>query len=309
MRKVEDLEGMGSSTGPQVEARNMDLDKEVFPGGVCIEGSGNLGKPYRTARGWDEDLVLQGSGRVDPMEAVADDVDGFLHEFLYLANGSDENRSAIIGADSDDIVVTDADLAWLQDPDVFMPSPMNLEAPPDAGDESCKNVSGPLKGSGGSVNEQSPEQPEESEPAVEGSPAMSPQPPSPPPSPDYGGMEETGADSSNDVDVSPTCKTRGTSCSRDAVRREKVRRYLEKKKRRKWLRVASYKSRQRVANERPRLKGRFLPLESEFIPIAELQRRQRALVKQHQLQQASQAVDTVHTTVGAAAGMASGFAV
>lgn len=69
---------------------------------------------------------------------------------------------------------------------------------------------------------------------------------------------------------------------KENLRRQKVARYLEKKKRRVWSKVAPYKSRQRVANARPRHKGRFLPVESDFVPIVELQRRQRALFKQRQ---------------------------
>ena len=71
---------------------------------------------------------------------------------------------------------------------------------------------------------------------------------------------------------------------KEQLRRQKVARYLAKKKTRQWskAKVSSYQSRQRVANSRPRHKGRFLPLESDFVPIAELQRRQRALMKQMQ---------------------------
>eukprot|EP00752_Nemacystus_decipiens_P011805 g10474.t1 len=71
---------------------------------------------------------------------------------------------------------------------------------------------------------------------------------------------------------------------KEQLRRQKVARYLAKKKTRQWskAKASSYQSRQRVANSRPRHKGRFLPLESDFVPIAELQRRQRALMKQMQ---------------------------
>ncbi|CAN0060753.1 unnamed protein product, partial [Scytosiphon promiscuus] len=67
---------------------------------------------------------------------------------------------------------------------------------------------------------------------------------------------------------------------KEQLRRQKVARYLEKKKRRRSTKACSYQSRQRVANARPRHKGRFLPLESEFVPVAELRRRQFALVKE-----------------------------
>ena len=72
----------------------------------------------------------------------------------------------------------------------------------------------------------------------------------------------------------------GGLSQKELVRRQKVERYLAKKKRRRWSRASSYQSRQRVANSRPRHKGRFLPLVSEFVPISELKRRQRALFAQ-----------------------------
>lgn len=72
---------------------------------------------------------------------------------------------------------------------------------------------------------------------------------------------------------------RGLS-QKELVRRQKVERYLAKKKCRRWSRASSYQSRQRVANSRPRHKGRFLPLVSDFVPISELKRRQRALFAQ-----------------------------
>ena len=68
--------------------------------------------------------------------------------------------------------------------------------------------------------------------------------------------------------------------SQKELRRQKVERYLAKKKRRLWSRASSYQSRQRVANNRPRHKGRFLPLVSDFVPMSELKRRQRALMAQ-----------------------------
>lgn len=70
--------------------------------------------------------------------------------------------------------------------------------------------------------------------------------------------------------VSPTGGRSGTSNSRAAA----IQRYLSKKSRRCWTKASSYKSRQRVANSRPRHKGRFVPQESNFVPIAELKRRQ-----------------------------------
>ena len=72
----------------------------------------------------------------------------------------------------------------------------------------------------------------------------------------------------------------GGLSQKELIRRQKVERYLAKKTRRRWSRASSYQSRQRVANSRPRHKGRFLPLVSDFVPISELKRRQRALLAQ-----------------------------
>lgn len=70
----------------------------------------------------------------------------------------------------------------------------------------------------------------------------------------------------------------GASTSRRAA----IQRYLAKKSRRTWTKASSYKSRQRVANSRPRYKGRFVPQESNFVPIAELKRRQWMELKERQ---------------------------
>ena len=70
--------------------------------------------------------------------------------------------------------------------------------------------------------------------------------------------------------------------NRGETRQAKIARYLAKRNRRCWTKASSYESRKKVANGRPRHKGRFLPLVSDFIPIAELQRRQRAMMKEMQ---------------------------
>ena len=44
-------------------------------------------------------------------------------------------------------------------------------------------------------------------------------------------------------------------------RDKKVRKYLEKKKRRKWTKKVNYQSRKKVADSRPRYKGRFVSFE------------------------------------------------
>lgn len=101
---------------------------------------------------------------------------------------------------------------------------------------------------------------------------------------------------------------------KEQLRKLKVTLYLEKKTRRRWSKGASYQSRQRVANSRPRHKGRFLPLESDFLPIAEMQRRQRDLMKQRKEKAAAARAATTETQLqrqaptspgeGAASGLA-----
>ncbi|CAN0085813.1 unnamed protein product [Discosporangium mesarthrocarpum] len=72
-------------------------------------------------------------------------------------------------------------------------------------------------------------------------------------------------------------------------RRAAVERYLIKKKRRRWFLKADYSSRQRVARARPRVKGRFIRQESEFVPITELMRKSR----QQQDEEGTQALPQV----------------
>eukprot|EP00903_Cladosiphon_okamuranus_P017545 g16159.t1 len=88
---------------------------------------------------------------------------------------------------------------------------------------------------------------------------------------------------------------------KEQLRRQKVARYLARRKNRQWskAKASSYQSRQRVANSRPRHKGRFLPLESDFVSVAELQRRQRAVMKQMQEKAAAKAAaEAEATTLG-----------
>lgn len=81
----------------------------------------------------------------------------------------------------------------------------------------------------------------------------------------------------------------GCHSPKEMLRRYKVARYLAKKAKRKWTRSGKplYQGRKHVANIRPRHKGRFMPMESNFMPLAELQRRRRTLSKQMQPQQQS----------------------
>ncbi|CAB1117917.1 unnamed protein product [Ectocarpus sp. CCAP 1310/34] len=91
---------------------------------------------------------------------------------------------------------------------------------------------------------------------------------------------------------------------KEQVRRQKVARYLAKKQRRRWSKASCYQSRQRVANSRPRHKGRFLPLESEFVPIAEVQRRQRVLMAQMREKAAAATAAATAGSASVAAGSA-----
>ena len=93
------------------------------------------------------------------------------------------------------------------------------------------------------------------------------------------------------VNVEPAIPRRDTTAdegggyalmNRGETRQVKIARYLAKRNRRCWVKTSSYESRKKVANGRLRHKGRFLPLISDFIPIAELQRRQRAMMKEMQ---------------------------
>lgn len=228
-------------------------------------------------------------------DMLATDVGGFLDGFLALAHDSAEGASTCeIGVGD----VADEDLAWLDHPDAFLPSP------------ACS--------------------------FDDGEPSVSQEPSLPIVMDDAGGSKDIavreavvrvgsvscdgddvsvvavmidlseGGVNDDDCTIAATCRAAADvvsgvvgaearaalSCGgepivflKEQLRKQKVARYLAKRRRRKWTRAScSYKSRQRVANARPRHKGRFMPLESEFVPIAELQRRQRALMKQMQVQ-------------------------
>lgn len=224
-----------------------------------------------------------GEGALNSSDAVADDVSDFLHDFLFFAGPTGGGGSGVI---ADELHVSDEDLAWLPDPDVFMPTTVSS---PDEGASSTmvangrENGGGDLSASGVdaavALSVATEMQNEEEEVRAPDSPVSS-----------NGGssavvLASPSAREGNDDNSDSPSDDDTVRSRREKLRRQKVERYLEKKKRRVWSRAAPYKSRQRVANNRPRHKGRFLPLESDFVPIAELQRRQRALFKQHQEQQ------------------------
>jgi len=77
------------------------------------------------------------------------------------------------------------------------------------------------------------------------------------------------------IDVGEIQEEKKTTQIDSNIRKEKIDRYLEKKKKRKWSKKALYTSRQNVANSRPRINGRFLPIDSEFIPISEIHKRNK----------------------------------
>lgn len=251
----------------------MDFDNPWDPvmGEVFIS-EGEQGVPSHPLHA----IPADGAPQATPTETIADDVDGFLDGFLHLCESVEGTGP---GAVSGGLEVTDAELNWLQDPDVFMP---------------VSSGSGQL--ASGHAEDVSFELHCSEEPTVDATSAT----PGPvglgPPAPDDEIVSGGGGEG-----PSPPIEKSDAAKARDSrLRRAKVERYLEKKRRRKWSRATSYTSRQRVANTRPRHKGRFLPLESEFVPIAELQRRQRALLKQrmeHVEPQQNEAVDHEPVTV------------
>lgn len=232
-------------------------------------------------------------------EMLATDVEGFLDGFLALAQNSAEGASACeIGVGD----VADEDLAWLDHPDAFFPSPACSfdNGEPSVSQEPLLPVVTDNAG-------------DSKECAVREAVARVGSVPCDVDDVSVvaviidlskGGVNDDdcmiAATSGAAADVvsgvvgaearaAPSCGGEPRISLKEQLRKQKVARYLAKRRRRKWTRAScSYESRQRVANARPRHKGRFMPLASEFVPIAELQRRQRALMKQMQMQQHDQ---------------------
>lgn len=246
--------------------RHYNLAASAYPELYDASGGDNIGGNIAVAN--------------DNKEDVANDVDNFRDNFLLVANdtegeinGEPVELSQSIGELDQDLPFeffqslgefdeNDEELAWLQDPNAFLA----VSADHEVGGMGMHTSESPSQAHP-EVTEHVHEQEEIKNLVSDGAMADVSNTPSP------------GLTSSD-----PT-EERSTLSSREQLRRLKVARYLEKKKRRQWSRTAPYKSRQVVANSRPRHKGRFLPLESEFVPIAELQRRQRASFKQQQEQQ------------------------
>jgi len=68
-------------------------------------------------------------------------------------------------------------------------------------------------------------------------------------------------------------------CPSNESREEKLQRYRNKKKNRKYTKPVSYESRKNVADRRPRINGRFVSSQVEFMTIRELHARQKKIWK------------------------------
>lgn len=225
------------------------------------------------ASGAEDEFAISGSMK----DGLANNVNDFLDDFLLLTGG--DTGGVMAGA----MDISDEDLLWIQGPDGFPAINTSSSASEGAvvvtgGDTvtvaptAGQAVQAAADVSGGSDDGDAT--------AVVAAVGVSP-------------VVAASIAPPLSADSQPANPDRNEDDSaaerREKIRRQKVSRYLEKKRRRIWSRAAPYKSRQRVANSRPRHKGRFLALESDFVPIAELQRRQRALFKQMQMKQASPA--------------------
>ncbi|CAM9879091.1 unnamed protein product [Hapterophycus canaliculatus] len=251
---------------------------------------------------------LSFGGLAGEVEQIADNVDGFLDDFLALGGGADGE-------------IAEEDLCWLEemDPTAFLPPP---PLPPSSDDVAAGRddrlpspaheikLTVPLVAEGGEARwtPAAPAPVLAAAPVPAGGPAIAavgvtPSSAGTPAASAPVGSDTNGVNGESVQEGFPVvgaaaaaaaasgapfdsaggaaaAAAAATVTQKEQLRRQKVERYLEKRKRRRWSKVSSYQSRQRVANARPRHKGRFLPLESEFVPIAELQRRQRNLVKE-----------------------------
>ncbi|CAM9244664.1 unnamed protein product [Ectocarpus sp. 12 AP-2014] len=295
-------------------------------------GSGESASAAAAAPGKSSSINNSGGGRdvvVDGHEGdIADNVDGFLDEFMALAGGiaddSDYGMMLDEGGGGGGPAISEEDLVFLADMDLadflppaaraeeggalLSPSPVHeMETLPSQGGgvasgpvmtaaaEATLSQAAAAAAGGGVIG--SPAATTAAAPGVET---------------DAGGAARRTENANNQHAAAAVAATAVTGCGgggggsdaaaaislKEQVRRQKVARYLAKKQRRCWSKPAasSYQSRQRVANSRPRHKGRFLPLESEFVPIAELQRRQRALMVQMREKAAAAAAATTGST-------------
>ncbi|CAM9350433.1 unnamed protein product [Ectocarpus sp. 8 AP-2014] len=369
------VEGTVDSSDRKINAGGNNGNSEVEAGGgsaATVPAAGTLGKNKSSSitinnneSGENQrkqldsmDVGLDVSGEGD----IADNVDGFLDEFIALAGDDDYGDSMMLEegcGGGGGAAISEEDLAYLADMDLadFLPAG-GLEGASDAGTGGGGGA--PLSASSAHETETLPDHVargrEVSAPVMTAAAAAAAAAPLLAAAGGQGGVMGSpvaggGAEVSGVGDVSPirlvaaavaaveevaapgvnadgggAARRKGKGKHQDAaaaaavtdwdggdhdadatvsvkeqVRRQKVARYLAKKQRRRWSKASSYQSRQRVANSRPRHKGRFLPLESEFVPIAELQRRQRVLMAQMREKAAA-------ATAGATAGSASAAA-
>ncbi|CAM9601599.1 unnamed protein product [Ectocarpus sp. 13 AM-2016] len=361
------VEGTVDRSERKINAGGNTGESEVGAGGgsvATVPAAGTLGKTkssnivINNESGENKqldsmDVGLNGSGEGD----IADNVDGFLDEFIALAGNDDYGDSIMVEegcGGGGGAAISEEDLVYLADMDLdnFLPAGA-AEGASDAGTGGGGGA--PLSSSSVHEIEALPDHVagggEVSAPVMTAAAA-------PPPLGAAGGQGGVmgspvaggGAEVSGVGDVSPirsvaavevvaapgvnadgggAARRKGKGKHQDAavaaavtdwdggdddadatvsvkeqVRRQKVARYLAKKQKRRWSKASSYQSRQRVANSRPRHKGRFLPLESEFVPIAELQRRQRVLMAQMREKAATATAAASAGSASAAAGSA-----
>ena len=234
---------------------------------------------------------------------IADNIDDFLDDFLALASSEPG-----AGTNGMEILEGGLELAWLANLDDLPSS----SSPISEGAVSCgsrDNASSPSEDlSPAAVLSVAPPEQEPTFAAVEAAAAeaaaaaFDPVACGAPAQPFGGGLAEaapaatSATDGEDDgtgsyITVEPAIPRRDTTANegcedvlmnRGEARQIKIARYLAKRNRRCWVKASSYESRKKVANGRPRHKGRFLPLVSDFVSNAELQRRQRAMMKEMQ---------------------------
>ncbi|CAM9592610.1 unnamed protein product [Ectocarpus sp. 13 AM-2016] len=300
-------------------------------------GGGESAVAAATAPGKSSSINNSGSRDVvvDGHEGnIADNVDGFLDEFMALAGGIDDDSDYGVMLDEGEggggPAISEEDLVFLADMDMadFLPPAATAEEGGALLSPSSVHEMETLPSQGGGVAS-GPVMTAAAEAALSqaaaaaaagggviGSPAATTAA-APGVETDAGGAARRTENANNQHAAAAVAATAVTGCGgggggsdaaaaisvKEQVRRQKVAQYLAKKQRRCWSKPAasSYQSRQRVANSRPRHKGRFLPLESEFVPIAELQRRQRALMVQTREKAAASAATTGSTAAASAA--------
>ncbi|CAM9905630.1 unnamed protein product [Ectocarpus sp. 12 AP-2014] len=368
------VEGTVDSSDPKINAGGNNGNSEVGAGGgsaATVPAAGTLGKTkssniiINNKSGENKqldsmDVRLNVSGEGD----IADNVDGFLDEFIALAGNDDYGDSIMVEEGCEGgggAAISEEDLAYLADMDLadFLPAgaaegasdawagggggaPLSpsfvyeIETLPDhvagGGEESAPVMTAaaappplgaaggqggvmgsPVAGGGAEVSDVGDVSPIRSVAAAAVAVAAVEVVAAPGVNADGGGAaRRKGKGKHQDAAVAAAVTdwddgeedADATVSVKEQVRRQKVARYLAKKQRRRWSKASSYQSRQRVANSRPRHKGRFLPLESEFVPIAELQRRQRVLMAQMREKAATATAAATAGSASAAAGSA-----